>query len=185
MRDLLEPPSSRGPRFSVSNVPGVTQFTSSALDESGLGCQDGLSPCSTDPNSTVDPLTKRILVVDDEKTIRQLIADTLNEFGYDVKTAYNGAEALEVMRRWLPHAIVLDLMMPRLDGSGLCEMLRHNPRFASVPVLLVTAAYGAREAAERIGAAAYLTKPFELDTLLEVIDQLVEQRVPLTTSADD
>ena len=113
------------------------------------------------------------------------IADTLNEFGYDVKTAYNGAEALEVMRRWLPHAIVLDLMMPRLDGSGLCEMLRHNPRFASVPVLLVTAAYGAREAAERIGAAAYLTKPFELDTLLEVIDQLVEQRVPLTAIADD
>ena len=133
----------------------------------------------------MDRLAKRILVVDDEKTIRLLIADTLIEFGYDVRTAYNGAEALDVMRRWLPDAIVLDLMMPRLDGSGFSEMLRRNLRFAAVPVLLVTATYGAREAAERIGAAAYLTKPFELDTLLEMIDQLVEPRVPLTAISDD
>ncbi len=100
----------------------------------------------------VDTGIKRILVVDDEPMIRELVADALREFGYHVETAANGAEALEVMRQAVPHAIVLDLMMPRLDGSGFVELLRLNPTIAAVPVLLVTAAYGAQETAERIGA---------------------------------
>jgi CheY-like chemotaxis protein len=115
---------------------------------------------------------KRILVVDDEPTIRELISDTLRESGYQVQSAANGADALELMRGWLPHAIVLDLMMPRLDGHGFVQLMRLNPRLAAVPVLLVTAAYGAEEAFARIGANAYLTKPFELDHLIEVVAEL-------------
>ena len=120
----------------------------------------------------VDTGIKRILVVDDEPMIRELVADALREFGYHVETAANGAEALEVMRQAVPHAIVLDLMMPRLDGSGFVELLRLNPTIATVPVLLVTAAYGAQETAEQIGAQACLTKPFELDRLIELVGQL-------------
>jgi CheY-like chemotaxis protein len=128
----------------------------------------------------VDTGIKRVLVVDDESTIRELVADALREFGYAVETAANGAEALESMRQAVPHAIVLDLMMPRLDGTGFVELLRLNPLIASVPVLLVTAAYGAQETAERIGAQACLTKPFELDRLIALVGQLTGAPPPLS-----
>src|SRR5579859_6587682 len=115
---------------------------------------------------------KRILVVDDEPTIRELIADFLRETGYQVDTAANGAEALQHMYQHVPHAIVLDLMMPRLDASGFVELKRLNPRFAEVPVVLMTAAFGAHDTAQRLGTHACLTKPFELDELAEMIGRL-------------
>ena len=126
---------------------------------------------------------KRVLVVDDEPTIRELIADALREFGYQIETAPNGAEALEIMHRWLPDAIVLDLMMPRLNGDAFAELVRLNPAFAAVPVLLVTAAYGAQESAARIGARACLTKPFELDRLVELVGELTEPMLPLPSES--
>jgi CheY-like chemotaxis protein len=116
---------------------------------------------------------KRVLVVDDEPTIRELIADFLRESGYHVETAANGAQALKLMRRQLPHAIVLDLMMPELDGNGFVALKRLNARFDPIPVLLVTATFGATEAAERLGAHACLTKPFELDELVNMVERLV------------
>ena len=114
----------------------------------------------------------RVLVVDDEPTIRDLIADALREGGCEIRAAANGAEGLEILRSWLADAIVLDLMMPRLDGLGFVELLRLNPHLASIPVLLVTAAYGAVDAAEKMGAQAVLSKPFELDVLVETVRQL-------------
>ena len=117
---------------------------------------------------------KRVLVVDDEPTIRELVAEALRDSGYWVDTAAHGAEALQLMHGGPPpHAIVLDLMMPRLDGTGFVELMRLNPRLASVPVVLVTAAYGAAEAAERIGARACVSKPFELDHLVEAVGMIV------------
>jgi CheY-like chemotaxis protein len=117
---------------------------------------------------------KRILVIDDEPTICELVADTLRDSGYIADTAPNGADALERMRRHVPEAIVLDLMMPRLNASGFIERMRLNPRFAAIPILLVTASYGAHEAAERLGAHACLTKPFELDELVGVVRQMLD-----------
>jgi CheY-like chemotaxis protein len=116
---------------------------------------------------------KRILVVDDEPTIRELIAEFLREWGYHVETAVNGAEALQRMRRRLPDVIVLDLMMPLLDATGFVELKRLKPRFDSVPVLLVTAAFGAAEAGQRLGAHAWLAKPFELDDLVNAVERLI------------
>jgi CheY-like chemotaxis protein len=121
---------------------------------------------------------RRVLVVDDESTIRELVAEALRESGYVVETAPNGAAALEVIRGFVPHAIVLDLMMPRLDGVGFVQMLRLNPRVADVPVLLVTAAYAGYTAAEQVGARAFLSKPFELDRLVELVGELVGAQVP-------
>jgi CheY-like chemotaxis protein len=121
---------------------------------------------------------KRVLVVDDEPTIRELAAEALRESGFLVDVASNGAEALRCMEQHLPHAIVLDLMMPQLDAQGFVELKRLNPRFAPVPILVVTAAYAAYDTAERLGAAACLTKPFELDELVEMVGQLVGEPVP-------
>ena len=126
----------------------------------------------------VEP-TRRVLVVDDEETIRELIADTLREADFHIRTAANGARALEIMHDWVPHLIVLDLMMPRLDGLSFVELMRLNPKLSSIPVVLVTAAYAADAAAEHVGAQAYLTKPFELDELLRVVHGLAGEPLPL------
>ena len=120
----------------------------------------------------MQPIQKRALVVDDEPTIRELIADALRESDIQVEIASNGVEALAVMHRWLPDVVVLDLMMPRLDGTGFTELMRLNPQFANVPVLLVTAAYGAQQAAAQVGARAWLSKPFELDHLVAEVTRL-------------
>ena len=121
---------------------------------------------------------KRVLVVDDEPTIRDLIADILRESGYYVETGANGVEALQRMHQGLPHVIVLDLMMPMLDATGFVELKRLNPRFDSVPIVLVTAAFGAHDAAERLGAQACLAKPFELDDLTHIVDLLAGDSAP-------
>jgi len=120
----------------------------------------------------VPPQQKRVLVVDDEPTIRELVAEALRDAGFETETAANGVEALTRMQRWLPDVVVLDLMMPRLDGTGFTELMRLNPRIADVPVLLVTAAYGAEQAAQQIGAHAWLAKPFELDALVDAVSGL-------------
>ncbi len=125
---------------------------------------------------------KRVLVVDDEPTICELIAETLRESGYRVDTASNGAEALQVICGRVPNAIVLDVMMPRLNAYGFVARLRLTPGFASIPILIVTASYGAYEAAERLGAHACLTKPFELDELVDMVGQLVGEPDPLSAS---
>ena len=126
---------------------------------------------------------KQILVVDDEPTLRELVAEALREAGYHVDTAANGVEALQLMHgRPSPQAIVLDLMMPRLDGSGFVELMRLNPRLASVPIVLVTAAYGAAQAAVRIGARACITKPFELDDLVDAVASVIGE--PACAPAD-
>ncbi|HEY0581870.1 MAG TPA: response regulator [Chloroflexota bacterium] len=122
-------------------------------------------------------MTKCILVVDDEATIRELVADALREADYQVRTAANGVLAWQTLSEWLPDAIVLDLMMPLLDASGFIKLLRADARFADVPVLIVTAAYGAGSEAERLGAQAWLSKPFALDDLLARIAALVGDRV--------
>ena len=120
-------------------------------------------------------MTKRILIVDDERTIRELIAEALNEAGYAVETAPNGAEALERMRQRLPDAIVLDVMMPRLDAYGFIQLVRLESAFAGVPIVLVTAAYAAKTIAEQLGANACLTKPFELDELVRAVDRVIAE----------
>jgi|SRR5919199_1106738 CheY-like chemotaxis protein len=117
---------------------------------------------------------RHVLVVDDEPTLRELVAEALREAGYHVDTAANGLEALQLMHHEpSPHAIVLDLMMPRLDGRSFVELMRLNPRLAAVPIVLVTAAYGAAQAAARIGARACITKPFELDELVDTVASVI------------
>ncbi|HEV7662613.1 MAG TPA: response regulator [Chloroflexota bacterium] len=117
-------------------------------------------------------MTTRILVIDDEATIRDLVAEALREADYDVKTAANGAVAWQLLGSWMPDVIVLDLMMPQLSGHGLVELLRGDARLARIPVLVVTATYGAMDEARRLDAQACLTKPFALEDLLAQVAAL-------------
>ena len=112
--------------------------------------------------------SRKILVVDDEPDIRQ-IAEMALRYGSDwtVLTAADGAEAVAVAARERPDAIVLDVMMPELDGPGMVRSLRAAPELVDVPIVLMSAADGAAPLDPTI--AAFIPKPFDLDDLLAVV----------------
>jgi len=104
----------------------------------------------------------RVLVVDDEPDTVELIAFNLRAAGYDIITAGDGAEALRKARQHAPALIILDLMLPEVDGLGVCKMLHADPATTAIPILMLTA-----KAAEvdrilglELGAKDYVTKPF-------------------------
>ena len=116
---------------------------------------------------------KRILVVDDDRAIRTLLSDALDLEGYTVITATNGAEALAKMDGAMPDAIVLDLMMPVMDGRTFLQHCHADPRYAGMPVLVLSASHNLTELAPELGARACMAKPFDVDVLLAVVDRLV------------
>lgn len=107
-------------------------------------------------------MTAKILVVDDEPDIVELVSFNLKEEGFQVFSAANGPEALNVARAVLPDLIVLDLMLPDLDGVAVCEILHRLPSTSPIPIIMLTA--WASELSRIIGletgARDYLTKPF-------------------------
>jgi CheY-like chemotaxis protein len=113
-----------------------------------------------------------ILVVDDDAAIRDVVADILQMSDYVVKTAANGAEALDQVRAEQPAAVLLDLMMPVMDGWEFLRRCRECTPCASVPVVVMSAAHDAAEAASVLGAQGYLAKPFDMDKVLDVVDRL-------------
>jgi two-component system, chemotaxis family, chemotaxis protein CheY len=115
---------------------------------------------------------KRILVVDDDPAVRNMLTEVLQE-RYAVIEASNGAEALDAMRQGPPDAVVLDMVMPVMDGWTFLRAYRTQPRFAQVPVMVVSAEPTACEDSRRLGAQACVPKPFDLDSLASALDRLV------------
>jgi CheY-like chemotaxis protein len=118
----------------------------------------------------------RVLVVDDDDVIRQLITVNLELEGFDVVTAVDGQDALDKVKGAQPSVITLDVMMPRLDGWEAAARLRSDPETAHIKVILLSAR--AQEAdlqrGERIGVDAYLTKPFDPDELIDLVRRLMD-----------
>jgi DNA-binding response OmpR family regulator len=117
-------------------------------------------------------MSQPILVVDDDPSIRDTVADALGDEGYDVRTANNGAEALSALEVGLPALVLLDMRMPVLDGWGFARALVE--RGISVPIVVMTAAQEARRWGAEINAAWVLPKPFDLLELLETVERLVQ-----------
>ncbi len=122
----------------------------------------------------------RILVVDDEPDAVELIAFNLKGAGYDVVTAADGEEALKKARATLPALIILDLMLPEVDGLEVCKILRRDPNTAPIPIIMLTA-----KAAEidrvlglELGADDYVTKPFSPRELVLRIKRLLRTNQP-------
>ncbi|MFE5912665.1 response regulator [Streptomyces wedmorensis] len=118
----------------------------------------------------------RVLVVDDNKVIRQLIRVNLELEGFEVVTAADGAECLDVVHRVCPDVVTLDVVMPRLDGIKTAERLRADPRTSHLPVAIISAC-GEHEAAggAASGVDAFLAKPFEPSELVRVVRQLMHR----------
>lgn len=116
---------------------------------------------------------KRIVIADDDPVILRLIQVNLELEGYEVLTANNGEEAVDVATAERPDLIILDIMMPRLDGYQACERLKAADATKDIPVIFLSAKaqQGDIEKGRSFGVAAYLTKPFDPTELLEVVEQ--------------
>lgn len=110
---------------------------------------------------------RRVLVVDDDPDIRDLLVSVLSDDGYDAAAASNGREALDVLDRWPADVVVLDLMMPVMDGWTFAQRLREKQ--LRIPIVVLSAATDVRGHALRMGAADVIPKPFDIDTLLPCI----------------
>ncbi len=116
----------------------------------------------------------RVLVVDDDEVIRQLIAVNLTLEGFDVATAVDGQDCLDKVTAIGPDVITLDIMMPRLDGWVTAMELRKNPETSHVKVVLITARAQEddRMRGHQIGVDAYLTKPFDPAEMIRIVREL-------------
>jgi DNA-binding response OmpR family regulator len=115
----------------------------------------------------------RVMVIDDDDSLRDVIAEALREDGYAVQAVDNGQSALELVKSWPPDLVILDLMMPYVDGAQFCAAIREMHDMASVPIIVVSAARSAAEVGAKLGATASLSKPFDLFELTERVDHLL------------
>ena len=116
------------------------------------------------------PLAREsVLVVDDDADIRSLLTAVLEEAGYEVRAAADGAEALEVLATWRPGAVLLDLWMPRLDGWAFCERLAARPDLEDVAVVAMSAAANLRRPCRGVRPGATLEKPLDVPELLATL----------------
>jgi CheY-like chemotaxis protein len=111
--------------------------------------------------------TRRILIVDDEVEILERLSHLLKEAGWRVTTATNGLEALKKIRSRRPDAIVLDMIMPEMDGFELTRTLKSHPSYRAIPIVAATSLYGRghRERCLAVGCDDYVAKPFTIEQL--------------------
>ena len=119
---------------------------------------------------------KRILVVDDEKDLLEAVKFRLEASGYEVIPAYDGQEGLDKARREKPDLIVLNLMLPKMDGYKICRILKFDEKYKGIPIIMFTARAQEvdRKMAKEVGADAYIIKPFESQALLEKVKELLK-----------
>lgn len=116
----------------------------------------------------------RILVVDDTPALRDLLVDALSDSGFEARGAEHGRDALDQTDTWLPDAIILDLMMPVMDGPSFLRARRERPTLAAVPVMVLTAQPSHDRSLRGLDATVVLRKPYDLDELLMAVHALVE-----------
>lgn len=120
-------------------------------------------------------MTIRILAVDDSPTMRGLIGAALTPNGFDVHFAEDGIDGLEKLQEAEPDLVITDINMPRMDGFGVIEGVRDDPKFSSLPVLVLTTESGEdlKSRARRAGATGWIVKPFDDERLVSVIHRVL------------
>ena len=119
---------------------------------------------------------KRILLIDDEKDLVETMCFQLKAAGYDVITAYDGVEGLEKAKKEKVDLIILDLMLPKMDGYKVCGLLKKDNRYSKIPIILFTARaqQSDKDMGIEAGADAYVTKPFDAKALILKIGELLK-----------
>lgn len=118
---------------------------------------------------------KKILLVDDEEDVLRTVGFRLQSSGYDVVTASDGMEGLEKARSEKPDLVILDLMLPKMDGYKVCAFLKKDTRYKKIPIIMFTAKAGDldKKIGLEVGADAYIMKPFEPPELVEAVEKLL------------
>ncbi|MEE9323089.1 MAG: response regulator [Candidatus Aenigmarchaeota archaeon] len=120
---------------------------------------------------------KKILVVDDEENLIELVTEILEQEGYEVIPAFNGEECLDKLKMVRPDLVIIDMMMPRMSGRELCEMIRKNSKTKDLKIAFLTVARFS-EIGKRIlkdmNVLDYITKPFDNQDLVKRVKKIVE-----------
>lgn len=121
-------------------------------------------------------MTKKILVVDDEKDIVETLSFMLKARGYDVIEALDGEEGLKCAKECSPDLIILDVMMPKINGYKIARLLKYDSKYKHIPIVMVTARGQDADKliGEETGADEYITKPFEFEEVLETVNKYLE-----------
>jgi len=122
-------------------------------------------------------MTKRIVVVDDTKHLARGLAEVLEMEGFETRFAFDGIEALIVMRTFVPNLVVTDLRMPKMDGFELIDAIRNDEGLKGVPIIAITASISpeCKDQVIETGANLFVKKPFNDEQLLEVIKTLLDE----------
>ncbi len=122
-------------------------------------------------------MADRILLVEDEKTISELVAESLRRRGYLVETAFDGDTGLFAVEMSIPDLVILDVMLPGMDGWEVCRRIRENPATRGIPVMMLTARREERDllAGFDVGADDYMKKPFSVNELVARVGSLLKR----------
>ena len=120
-------------------------------------------------------IQRRILVVDDEPVVVKTLSKAIRRQGFDVVSAVDGEEALEKIRSTKPDLVILDIQMPKLDGTEVLQRIKGSPETASLPVIMLTGKAGDEDILKgyKYGANYYIPKPFKMDEVLKGIALMV------------
>ena len=121
-------------------------------------------------------MKKKILLVDDEPLLLEMVVMRLEANDYEVVCAVDGQEALDKVHREKPDLIILDIMLPKIDGYKVCRMLKFDEKYKKIPIILFSARAQQSDIklGQEVGADAYLVKPFEAEVLLARISELLK-----------
>ena len=118
---------------------------------------------------------KRILITEDSPTVLEILKSVLEEEGYEIVSATDGQQALNLAKTEKPDLIVLDLMLPKIDGYKVCRMLKFDEKYKNIPIIMLTAR--TKESDENlgkeVGADAYIRKPFQPEVIIDQIRKLL------------
>ncbi len=121
-------------------------------------------------------MPKEILIVDDEPSVVVALQFLMEQQGYDVLAAKRGEDALDLIYKYKPDLVILDIMLPGIDGYEVCEIIRLNPDYRDIKIIFLTAKRDEVEMAKglALGANAYITKPFSNDKLVAAVNAVLE-----------
>ena len=121
---------------------------------------------------------KRILIIDDEPNVRKVLSILFKSNGYEVVAADDGDVGLETAKKEKPDIIILDVVMPTLDGYSTCMLLKEDPEVQNIPVIMLTArdTNKSKYASESFGAEYYLSKPYESEELLGLVAKFTDKK---------
>ncbi len=176
LNDLLKPGTSQA-RREASASPAIQQNFMKQQIETSLTRQGAPAPRPAAPS--LPERGKHILVVDDSPSVRRVVSNMLKQHNWEVQTARDGVEALEMISYETPAAVLLDIEMPRMDGYELISTVRAQAQYRTLPLVVLTsrAASKHQQRAMLLGANAYVVKPYQDEELINILNSLVYDAV--------